>query len=64
MAINLSNVNITIQQFQAVSNGEYNAGEARAEGSERIDTALLIQPQDFWYNARMRKNRFIGQDRC
>ena len=25
---------------------------------------MLIQPQGFWYNARMRKNRFIGQDRC
>ena len=24
----------------------------------------MIQSQDFWYNARMRKNRFIGQDRC
>ena len=35
-----------------------------AFGSEHIDTALLIQPRDFWYNARMRKNRFIGQDRC
>ena len=23
-----------------------------------------MQPQGFWYNARMRKNRFIGQDRC
>ncbi len=36
----------------------------KGQRSERIDTALLIQPQDFWYNARMRKNRFIGQDRC
>ena len=25
---------------------------------------MLIQSQGFWYNARMRKNRFIGQDRC
>ena len=23
-----------------------------------------MQPQGFWYNARMRENRFIGQDRC
>jgi len=37
---------------------------AAAFGSEHIDTALLIQSQDFRYNARMRKNRFIGQDRC
>ena len=35
-----------------------------AFGSEHIDTALLIQSRDFWYNARMRRNRFIGQDRC
>jgi len=35
-----------------------------SEGSEHIDTALLIQSQGLWYNARMRKNRFIGQDRC
>ena len=37
---------------------------ARVKRPEHIDTALLIQSQDFWYNARMRKNRFIGQDRC
>lgn len=24
----------------------------------------MIQSQGFWYNAHMRKNRFIGQDRC
>ena len=35
-----------------------------AFGSEHIDTAFLIQSQGFWYNARMRKNRFIVQDRC
>ena len=29
-----------------------------------IDTALLIQSQGFGYNARMRENRFVGQDRC
>ena len=35
-----------------------------AFGPEHIDTALLIQSQDFWCNARMRENRFMGQDRC
>ena len=25
---------------------------------------MLIQSQDFWYDASMRKNRVIEQDRC
>ena len=29
MAINLSNVNVSIQQFQAVASGEVNAGEVK-----------------------------------
>ena len=29
MAVNLANVNLTIQQFQAISSGKYNAGEVR-----------------------------------
>ena len=34
------------------------------EGRSALLYPLLIQSQGFWYNARMRKNRFIGQDRC
>ena len=37
MAINLSNVNITIQQFQAVASGVYNAGEVRLTSDHSID---------------------------
>ncbi|MBR4604223.1 MAG: hypothetical protein IKO43_05215, partial [Kiritimatiellae bacterium] len=29
MSINLANVNISLQQFQAVSSGKYNAGEVK-----------------------------------
>ena len=29
-----------------------------------IDTVKLIQYTSFWYNARMRKNRVIEQNRC
>ena len=29
MAVNLANENLTIQQFQAISSGKYNAGEVR-----------------------------------
>ena len=29
-----------------------------------IDTVKLIQYPSFWYNARMRKNRVIEQNRC
>ena len=29
MSINLSNVNITIQQFQEIASGKYNAGEVK-----------------------------------
>jgi len=36
-------------------------GAGGAEGSEHIDTALLIQSKGFWHNARMRENRLIGQ---
>ena len=34
------------------------------EGSELIDTVKLIQQPSFWYNAHMRKNRVIEQNRC
>ena len=37
MAINLSNVNITIQQFQAVATGVYNAGEVHLTSDHSID---------------------------
>ena len=37
MAINLSNVNITIQQFQAVASGVINAGEVRLTSDHSID---------------------------
>ena len=29
MAINLANVNVSIQQFQSISTGKYNAGEVK-----------------------------------
>ena len=34
--INLSNVNISIQQFQAVSNGKYNAGDVKLTGEHTL----------------------------
>ena len=39
MAINLSNVNISIQQFQAVASGVINAGEVRLTSDHSIDKA-------------------------
>ena len=60
-----------INEFPGAKNnakGEYEeqgtASVRETRGSEHIDTALVIQSRGFWYNARMRKNRFIGQDRC
>lgn len=35
MAINLANVDIPIQQFQAISKGDYNAGEVKLAGEQR-----------------------------
>ena len=35
--INLSNVNISIAQFQEVSSGEHNAGEVKLTGEHSID---------------------------
>ena len=35
--INLSNVNITIQKFQEISSGKYNAGEVRLDGSHSLE---------------------------
>ena len=37
MAINLSNVNLTIRDFQAVSDGVYNAGEVRLTSDHSIE---------------------------
>ena len=37
MAINLSNVNISIQDFQAVSSGVFNAGDVRLTSDHSID---------------------------
>lgn len=37
MAINLGNVNISLQQFQALSSGEHNAGEVRLVDENTID---------------------------
>lgn len=34
--VNLSNVNITIQQFNDISSGTYNAGEVRLNGNNRL----------------------------
>ena len=39
MPINLANVNISLAQFQAVSNGKYNAGEVRLTSETTIDKA-------------------------
>ncbi len=36
MAINLSNVNISLQQFQDISSGKYNAGEIKLTGERSI----------------------------
>ena len=37
MAINLSKVNISIQEFQEVSSGTYNAGEVRLKNAHSLD---------------------------
>ena len=37
MAINLSNINISIRDFQAVSSGVINAGEVRLTSDHSID---------------------------
>ena len=36
MSINLSNVNVTIQQFQEIASGRYNAGEVRLTSSHSL----------------------------
>lgn len=36
MAINLSKVNISLQQFQEISSGKYNAGEVKLAGESRL----------------------------
>ena len=37
MPINLSNVNISLQQFQEISSGKYNAGEVKLTSETEID---------------------------
>lgn len=37
MAINLSNVNISLRQFQEISSGDYNAGEVKLTSETGID---------------------------
>lgn len=34
--VNLSNVNITIQQFQEISSGNYNAGEVKLKNNHSL----------------------------
>ena len=36
MPINLANVNISLQQFHAISSGKYNAGEIRLTGQNSL----------------------------
>ena len=36
MPINLANVSISLQQFQAVSNGKYNAGDVKLTGEHTL----------------------------
>ena len=36
-SINLAHVNVTIQQFQEISSGKYNAGEVRLRGANGLD---------------------------
>ena len=37
MAINFGNVNISLQQFQEISSGKYNAGEVKLTSENKID---------------------------
>lgn len=37
MPINLSNVNISLRQFQEISSGKYNAGEVKLTSETEID---------------------------
>ena len=37
MAINFGNVNISLQQFQEISSGKYNAGEVKLTSETKID---------------------------
>lgn len=39
MAINLNNVNISLQQFQDISRGEFNAGEVKLAGERTINSS-------------------------
>ena len=36
MPVNLANVNISLQQFQSISSGKYNAGEVRLESETTL----------------------------
>ena len=41
--VNLSNVNITIQQFQEISSGKYNAGEVKLKNSHGLKGSSSFQ---------------------
>ena len=37
MPINLANINVSLQQFQAISHGKYNAGEVKLSSETTLD---------------------------
>ena len=66
MAINLSNVNLTIQQFQRVSDGKFNAGEIRLASENKIEkinnhvTFTLLNRKEIAHNEVLAiKNAFV-----
>ena len=38
MPVDLSRVNVSLQQFQSISSGKYNAGEVRLESETELGT--------------------------
>ena len=47
MPIDFSNVNVTIQQFQKIASGKYNAGEIRLTGRTSLGKVANGFPKEF-----------------
>ena len=58
MSINLANVNISLQQFQAVSSGKYNAGEVKLSSETSLTKVnnhvgfYRIRTRRYWQSSR------------
>ena len=71
MPINLSNVNISLRQFQEISSGKYNAGEVKLASETAIDKVNNHVTMKFLNNTRIShvevlaiKNAFVKALKC